>query len=851
MTIVMEEDAFSSSLSSLSTLSPQSNYQALLSGRDSLNSSYLSNNSTTSPGVNSNQQSSPNSNTANPDCPYAIFIFRTNGNNSSELFEERRIMLDKSCKIGRSVAKIRPEPNNAIFDCKVLSRNHALLWEENGKFYIQDTKSSNGTFLNGNRLGKSNEDSPPYDLTSGDIIQFGVDVTENTKKVTHGCITVEVRLFHRNGVEAINKPAQQNNKVDVQTQELYQLALFLQEAMMREEILNQKLNSLQSFIDQAKQTSENGWLTLIQEDRLLSRIDCLEKQSNLNNKSITEDQFKKTINALREEKLKIEDSAKETIQKMIEEKIDSKKNLDELKAIHDIQTQECSQLNSLNEEFRSKILDLAAKNQDLLSQIESIQNELEDAKNKYNEKCSSAESEKTNLESQIAEYIDSEKKLTAQIELLIAEKDIQSKQLEGLLTKFEQTKQLNEFYLKKIETYEQDLESKENVKLEPIEQIKDENNPDLINSEDSDETDKKLTVKNEVLNDLSNNLVLGEGDLSTKDVVAIVLTNCLENLEDEKENLAISSDDKINQNDVNRAAESGIHEKSRIDSLNTELNKLNVEIEELKLKLEMEINSNLKLKNELGQIKDQSTEAIETDPNFDNLLKEKAAKLDELEKELEEKNSLIEKLLTSKKELLNLNLTNVLNLSKINDSFDTNVSNSTNLNLENEENKSCCFSNECYMSFTEHDQFKAQIQVIQLVAKQFLEDREVLEDKSAKKDTYFEQLEESCRKLEELREIIESKRTKNEISTYPDKDNDSKIKSLESRIRELQEQCDEYKSKLDTTGSVLEDLNEGYDNLSLRANIVSYFSMLPVSFLIIAILVAFYPILAKITVTDL
>ena len=50
------------------------------------------------------------------------------------------------------------------------------------KFYLQDTKSSNGTFLNGNRLGKSNEDSAPYELTSSDIIQFGVDVTENTKK---------------------------------------------------------------------------------------------------------------------------------------------------------------------------------------------------------------------------------------------------------------------------------------------------------------------------------------------------------------------------------------------------------------------------------------------------------------------------------------------------------------------------------------------------------------------------------------------------------------------------------------------------------------------------------------------
>jgi hypothetical protein len=41
--------------------------------------------------------------------------------------------LDQPVKIGRSVARARAAPNNAIFDCKVLSRNHALLWYENGK----------------------------------------------------------------------------------------------------------------------------------------------------------------------------------------------------------------------------------------------------------------------------------------------------------------------------------------------------------------------------------------------------------------------------------------------------------------------------------------------------------------------------------------------------------------------------------------------------------------------------------------------------------------------------------------------------------------------------------------------
>lgn len=42
--------------------------------------------------------------------------------------------------------------------------------------------------------------------------------------------------------------------------------------MMREEILNQKLISLQSFIDQAKQTSENGWLVSRKKTKFLAKI---------------------------------------------------------------------------------------------------------------------------------------------------------------------------------------------------------------------------------------------------------------------------------------------------------------------------------------------------------------------------------------------------------------------------------------------------------------------------------------------------------------------------------------------------------------------------------------------------
>ena len=94
-------------------------------------------------------------------CPKAVLACRPN----SHPFQDRTLMLDQAVKVGRSVARARPSPTNAIFDCKVLSRNHALLWYEQGKFYLQDTKSSNGTFVNNQRLSKGSEESLPREVS--------------------------------------------------------------------------------------------------------------------------------------------------------------------------------------------------------------------------------------------------------------------------------------------------------------------------------------------------------------------------------------------------------------------------------------------------------------------------------------------------------------------------------------------------------------------------------------------------------------------------------------------------------------------------------------------------------------
>lgn len=52
----------------------------------------------------------------------------------SHPFDERRIPLtSEETKVGRSVARVKPNIDNAIFDCKVLSRNHAVMWYEDDK----------------------------------------------------------------------------------------------------------------------------------------------------------------------------------------------------------------------------------------------------------------------------------------------------------------------------------------------------------------------------------------------------------------------------------------------------------------------------------------------------------------------------------------------------------------------------------------------------------------------------------------------------------------------------------------------------------------------------------------------
>lgn len=87
-----------------------------------------------------------------------------------------------------------PGSNKLAFKSKVVSRAHAEIWAETGgKFYIRDTKSSSGTFLNHVRLSPANSESRPSELKDGDVLQLGVDYQGGTEDI-YKCVKIKVEV---------------------------------------------------------------------------------------------------------------------------------------------------------------------------------------------------------------------------------------------------------------------------------------------------------------------------------------------------------------------------------------------------------------------------------------------------------------------------------------------------------------------------------------------------------------------------------------------------------------------------------------------------------------------------------
>lgn len=367
-----------------------------------------------SPGGQNNNNSNVNQNKAQKKMTAkGILICRDN----SHPFQERTLTLEQPVKIGRSVARARAAPNNAIFDCKVLSRNHALLWYSSGKFYLQDTCSSNGTFVNNQRLSASGLESMPKEVCSGDIVQFGVDVVESTKKVTHGCIVATLKLYLPDSKEAkaslstsVSSPAG-----NVSLEDLYKLNHLMQEASRREKALQSKLGYLQQLVENTRKAANQSWKALITEDRLLSWVVTVESQLAVYSKNYTDDKIRNELAKLQDEKAQYQNAAKEALQKILQEKLEVTQRLVQLEGRLSETEEECQSLHSVAKYTQTELQELSAKYSETQKKLQETIDKLVESEEKVRDVLLGAEQEKRDLAKRLEDQSRIEKNLRARL----------------------------------------------------------------------------------------------------------------------------------------------------------------------------------------------------------------------------------------------------------------------------------------------------------------------------------------------------------------------------------------------------------------------------------------------------
>ncbi|XP_032774904.1 sarcolemmal membrane-associated protein isoform X24 [Rattus rattus] len=537
--------------------------------------------------------------------PSALAIFTCRPN--SHPFQERHVYLDEPIKIGRSVARCRPAQNNATFDCKVLSRNHALVWfdHKTSKFYLQDTKSSNGTFINSQRLSRGSEESPPCEILSGDIIQFGVDVTENTRKVTHGCIVSTIKLFLPDGMEArlrsdvihaplpspVDKVAA--NTPSMYSQELFQLSQYLQEALHREQMLEQKLATLQRLLAITQEASDTSWQALIDEDRLLSRLEVMGNQLQACSKNQTEDSLRKELVALQEDKHSYETTAKESLRRVLQEKIEVVRKLSEVERSLSNTEDECTHLKEMNERTQEELRELANKYNGAVNEIKDLSDKLKAAEGKQEEIQQKGQAEKKELQAKIDDMEEKEQELQAKIEALQADNDFTNERLtalqEKLMVQGHLTKVVEESKLSK----ENQAKAKESDLSDTLSPSKEKSSDDTtdaqMDEQDLNEPLAKVSLLKALLEE-ERKAYRSQVEESAKQIQVLQvqlqrLHMDMENLQEEKDTEISSTRDKLlsAQDEIlllHQAAAKAVSERDTdFMSLQEELKKVRAELE--------------------------------------------------------------------------------------------------------------------------------------------------------------------------------------------------------------------------------------------------------------------------------
>nr|XP_009480903.1 PREDICTED: sarcolemmal membrane-associated protein isoform X1 [Pelecanus crispus] len=227
------------------------------------------------------------------------------------------------------------------------------------------------------------------------------------------------------------------NTPSMYSQELFQLSQYLQEALHREQMLEQKLATLQRLLAVTQEASDTSWQALIDEDRLLSRLEVMGNQLQACSKNQTEDSIRKELIALQEDKHNYETTAKESLRRVLQEKIEVVRKLSEVERSLSNTEDECTHLKEMNERTQEELRELANKYNGAVNEIKDLSDKLKVAEGRQEEIQQKGLAEKKELQHKIDEMEEREQELQAKIEALQADNDFTNERLTALQVRLE------------------------------------------------------------------------------------------------------------------------------------------------------------------------------------------------------------------------------------------------------------------------------------------------------------------------------------------------------------------------------------------------------------------------------
>nr|XP_020743067.1 sarcolemmal membrane-associated protein isoform X10 [Odocoileus virginianus texanus] len=373
------------------------------------------------------------------------------------------------------------------------------------------------------------------------------------------------------------------------SQELFQLSQYLQEALHREQMLEQKLATLQRLLAITQEASDTSWQALIDEDRLLSRLEVMGNQLQACSKNQTEDSLRKELIALQEDKHNYETTAKESLRRVLQEKIDVVRKLSEVERSLSNTEDECTHLKEMNERTQEELRELANKYNGAVNEIKDLSDKLKIAEGKQEEIQQKGQAEKKELQHKIDEMEEKEQELQAKIEALQADNDFTNERLTAL-----QEKLIVEGHLTKV--VEETKLSKENQARAKESDLSDTLSPSKEKSSD-DTTDAQMDDQdlNEPLAKVSllkDDLQGAQSEIEAKQEIQHLRKELIEAQE-----LARSSKQKCFElqallEEERKAYRNQVEESSKqIQVLQAQLQRLHINIENLREEKDSEIAS--------------------------------------------------------------------------------------------------------------------------------------------------------------------------------------------------------------------------------------------------------------------